>query len=130
MRLIDADDALVEIKNMMEVVKRDTNDDEYYLGLRRGALIIDQTRTIDAVPRTEYEELEQNYIDLHNHFVNWAPVVRCKDCKHYPFIPEGETYEDGFSIVSDEICPCICDDGWYSWIPPENHYCSYGERKE
>ena len=101
MRLIDADALKKPLKDLIK---------DEWLGLTEAGAVesmLDNAPTIDAVE-----------------------VVRCRDCKHRPFVPEGETYENGFSIVSDEICPCVCDDGWYSWIPPDNHYCSYGERIE
>lgn len=47
-----------------------------------------------------------------------APVVRCKDCKHYqqnPYSDEDDTW-------------CML---WADWIPTEpDDFCSYGERKE
>lgn len=84
---------------------------EYYLGaLHDVADDLRQMPTIDAVP-----------------------IVRCQDCKHRPMKrnPNGDDY--GFNLYSptvDEICPCIVGDNWYSWMPKDNFYCAYGERKE
>ena len=58
-------------------------------------------------------------------------VVRCKDCKHRPYSTEpGKTY--GLTIEAPTgMCPCYNeDDGWYSWIPDNEFFCFYGERKE
>jgi len=58
-------------------------------------------------------------------------VVRCKDCKHRPYSTEpGKTY--GLTIEApDGRCPCYNeDDGWYSWVPDNEFFCFYGERKE
>ena len=54
-------------------------------------------------------------------------VVRCKDCKHRPIQPEpGKT---GFALeFPDSKCPCQCDDGWYSWYPPDDWFCPRWER--
>ena len=54
-------------------------------------------------------------------------IVRCKDCKHRPTKPDG--YENGFDLeFPDGKCPCQCDDGWYSWYPPDDWFCADGER--
>ena len=56
-------------------------------------------------------------------------VVRCKDCKHRPIKPND--YENGFDLeFPDGKCPCQCDDGWYSWYPPDDWFCAEGERKD
>lgn len=49
-----------------------------------------------------------------------APVVRCKDCKHY--IATGSGKEFGCDIF------CGCYDRPYPTEPDD--YCSYGERKD
>lgn len=42
-------------------------------------------------------------------------------------------YVNGFNIIEptdgDDICPCLVDDGWYSWMPEDNFYCGRGERR-
>lgn len=62
--------------------------------------------------------------------VDAVSVIRCKDCKHRP-IKDGEfvdapKYHDGFS---DEICPCLCGDRYYSWMPEDDFFCKRGERR-
>ena len=60
-------------------------------------------------------------------------VVRCKDCKHKP---NGYTDDDvlrypNFPHEESNPCPCqVHEDEWYSWIPNDDFYCSYGERAE
>lgn len=56
-------------------------------------------------------------------------IVHCKDCKHRPIKPED--YENGFDLeFPDGVCPCQCDDGWYSWYPADNWFCADGEPQE
>lgn len=62
---------------------------------------------------------------------DYVRVVRCKDCKHRP-IPNGINHPlapelDGWS---DYVCPCLCYDEYYNFMPDDNGYCSWGERKE
>lgn len=63
-----------------------------------------------------------------------AELVRCKECKHRPIKedPDGEDY--GFNLIEpndeDDRCPCLVDDGWYSWLPNDDFYCGYGERED
>ena len=60
-------------------------------------------------------------------------VVRCKDCKHKP---NGYTDDDvlrypNFPHEENNPCPCqVYEDEWYSWIPNDDFYCSYGERAD
>lgn len=57
-------------------------------------------------------------------FVN---VIRCKDCKHRPIVPN--YYEIGSDLeFPDIICPCQCDDSFYSYVPNDNWFCPNGER--
>lgn len=58
--------------------------------------------------------------------VDAEPVVRCRDCKHKPS-GDGANHNVEFP---DGICPCQCEDYWYSWIPKDNFFCAWGERKE
>ena len=58
--------------------------------------------------------------------VDAVPVVRCKDCKHKPR-GTGANHDVEFP---DEVCPCQCEDYWYSWMPQDNFFCAWGERKE
>ncbi len=100
MRLIDAD-ALDRCWGIPNGVDRDSYD--------KGASMV--FNMIEAAPT-----------------VDAVPVVRCKDCKHKPVVPQW--CENGFDIeFSDDICPCQCDDGWYSWCPDDNWFCPRGNRK-
>lgn len=62
--------------------------------------------------------------------IDAVPVIRCKDCKHRPKrLEEGKG--EGFNLeFPDYKCPCQCDDGWYNWMPDDNWFCGYAERKE
>ena len=52
---------------------------------------------------------------------------RCKNCRHRPKREREDA--TGFALeFPDNQCPCQCDDGWYSWYPPDNWYCPIGER--
>lgn len=55
-------------------------------------------------------------------------IVRCKDCKHRP---SGTGVNHDLEFPHDEyICPCRCEDFWYSWMPDDDWYCANGERRE
>ena len=57
------------------------------------------------------------------HNVEYAPVVRCKDCRYY------EPPEDGDSLgVCRNHRLCVSNMG--EVYPYENYYCPYGERKD
>ena len=59
------------------------------------------------------------------------PVVRCKDCKHRPIDTGGHNYgQDLFFPDENNVCPCQCDDQWYSWMPGDDWFCANGERRE
>lgn len=63
----------------------------------------------------------------------WVDFVTCGECKHRPIKEDvdGENY--GFNLIEpndgDGRCPCLVDDGWYSWLPKDSFYCGYGERE-
>ena len=61
-------------------------------------------------------------------------IVQCKDCKHRPIKDDSDGADYGFNIVAptdgDDLCPCLVEDGWYSWMPEDNFYCGRGERRE
>ena len=66
-------------------------------------------------------------------FRQMTELIRCKDCKHRPTVPDGITYGDGFDLKFPEgsKCPCQClDDGYYSWYPEDDWFCADGERKD
>lgn len=56
-------------------------------------------------------------------------LVLCKDCKHRgaKTINEFDEYE---VVFPDDVCPCQCDDYFYSWMPDDDWFCKNGERKE
>lgn len=60
-------------------------------------------------------------------------LVRCKECRHRPIKENADGENYGFNIIEpnngDERCPCLVSDGWYSWIPDDDFYCGYGERR-
>lgn len=59
-------------------------------------------------------------------------LVRCKECKHRPVKEDVDGEDFGFNIIAPEgsnLCPCLVDDGWYSWMPKDNFFCGYGERE-
>ena len=68
-------------------------------------------------------------------------IVRCKDCKHKPErgenkwanvygpkVPSSDYAQH--MMVEDEMCPFLCDDPFYSEIPPDDFFCAYGEAKD
>ena len=60
-------------------------------------------------------------------------IVPCRECKHRPIKVDPDGADYGFNIVEptdgDDLCPCLVEDGWYSWMPEDNFYCGRGERK-
>lgn len=60
-----------------------------------------------------------------------VPVVRCKDCKYKPTAPDGITYglQVEFPDKWANRCPCLCEDGWYSWVPDDDFFCAYGVKE-
>ena len=74
-------------------------------------------------PKVSDEMILRNYLDEFP-TADVVEVVRCKDCKWLPYIDER-----GF-VDGDTMCPCINDDFYYSYIPNDDHYCSYGERRK
>ena len=63
--------------------------------------------------------------------VDAAPVVRCKYCKHRPTDNSDEKSCGGFDIeFPDAVCPCQCDDGYYSFYPDDDWFCANGEHRD
>lgn len=58
--------------------------------------------------------------------LEYAKIVRCKDCKHKP---SGNSADHNVEFP-DEICPCQCEDSWYSWVPKDDFFCAWGERRD
>lgn len=109
MRLIDAD----ALREFVEGRYTITWNHDYDGGIKDACIdilnFIDTAPTIDAVPRADYEELER-------HFVNWEPVVRCKDCRYY---------QDNNGGYPNADCKWCMDE-----TPDADDYCSCGERKD
>ena len=55
-----------------------------------------------------------------------SEIVRCKDCIHRP-TGTGANHDLEFP---DYVCPCQCEDFWYSWMPKDDWFCASGERGE
>ena len=83
-------------------------------------------------PYTEYPIMIQIRKTLKD-FIDEAPsidIVFCKECKHRPVKEDADGADFGFNIIAPEgsnRCPCLVDDGWYSWMPKDNFFCGYGE---
>jgi hypothetical protein len=83
-------------------------------------------KEVDRIHKEHYEN--SNYQFIHDFFlamfrkirkqptIDAVPVVRCKDCDWYR--------EDGSICVNPK-----CGKSWYGCRVPEQHFCSYGERR-
>lgn len=63
---------------------------------------------------------------------NPQDIVHCKDCAHRPQRSDDADDDNDTGFVwdfPDEICPCQCEDGYYSWCPKDDFFCGHGERK-
>ena len=100
MRLIDADKLISSLNWLVE---------SGMTGNKTKAVIKLAIQTADGQPTVDAE-----------------PVVRCKDCIHKP---RGTRNKHDMEFP-DEICPCQCDDYWYSWMPYDDWFCANGERRE
>ena len=91
----------------------------------------DLIRREDALKAAEQAELDAEFVKeaLNNiPSVDTVEIVRCRDCVHRPYVPEGKKY-----ITTDddtELCPFVCDDSWYSSLVPDDGFCHLGERRE
>ena len=74
---------------------------------------------------TKYHDLMLAYELAELPTADVVEVVRCKDCVHRP---KGTNKHD--LEFPDYVCPCQCDDFWYSWMPPDDWWCASGKRKE
>lgn len=72
--------------------------------------------------------IDANYaIDFLTQLPSVQPdIVRCKDCKHRPKKVEDSRWLE----FPDYTCVCQCDDPWYEWMPDDDFYCAYGERRD
>lgn len=80
----------------------------------------------------QYVTLDERSVKL----MEIGTLVRCKDCKHRPlmrgkfmnvFGPETQHPKHPRLMIEDETCPWLCDDEFYSMIPPDDFFCAYGE---
>lgn len=77
---------------------------------------------------------EQGYADAELAALN--RIVHCEDCKHRPVRGENKwanvcaprVMDEQHRTVEDKTCPFLCDDPFYSEIPPDDFFCAYGER--
>lgn len=77
-----------------------------------------------ALQKTQYNMNECPLVVIDE--ADAVPIVRCKDCKHKPY-GTGANHD---LVFPDEVCPCQCEDYWYSWMPKDDWFCANGERKE
>lgn len=63
--------------------------------------------------------------------IDAVEVVRCKDCEHRPHImgTDPDVFGRSGIVVGDDVCPCLCDDPYYSYIPDDDFFCAKGEKK-
>ena len=54
-------------------------------------------------------------------------IIRCKDCKHRPL--DGEDTQGSGIEFPDGICPCQCEDFWYSWRPDDDWFCANADMR-
>ena len=110
MRLIDAD-ALIEKSLKDANCYMDNNGIKH--GYHNVQCLIYDAPTVDAVPRADYEELER-------HFVNWEPVVRCKDCRHWSEMQN-----------LTGACLRLCAIDGALWMGTDaTDFCSFAERRD
>lgn len=66
--------------------------------------------------------------------IEFAPIVRCRDCKWKPRNMGCRVDVENLDFPLDRdscvICPYGSDDPWYNREPDPNGFCSRGERKE
>lgn len=101
-RLIDADEITLQLSNPL------TQED------------------IDLITDVNMERTTKVWFRTPNgNEVEFVKVVRCKDCKHKP-TRTGVNHDIEFP---DDVCPCQCEDYWYSWMPQDDFFCKFGRRK-
>ena len=80
-----------------------------YIAFSNGKTALDsQNKPRMYKTRKQFELKFPSFCMGHAKLVEYAPVVRCKDCKHY---------------IGNK-----CADNGYKWNPDD--FCNYGERKE
>ncbi len=60
-----------------------------------------------------------------------SDIVRCKECIHCGHEDTSELIWGAIPklVFPDDICPCQCDDYFYSWLPDPDWFCANGERR-
>lgn len=88
---------------------------------------------IDALScRNERMKIQDGFVILfhsncgNNIYYDVKDLVLCKNCKHRP---KG-TGANHHLEFPDDVCPCQCEDFWYSWMPSDDWFCKDGERIE
>lgn len=77
-----------------------------------------------------YNQIIQSDIDHLKELPSAEPeIIRCKDCKHRPIDTGKDNNPEDFEC-SDDICPCVCADYFYSWMPDDDWFCANGERTD
>lgn len=130
---------------------RDTKNDECYMITGYNHAISDIRAILKSLPSAQPELIEktayirgfeqgrtQGMIDTKAEEVaqptaDVVEVVRCKDCRHKPngYIDDDVLRYPNFPHEESNPCPCkVYGDEWYSWIPNDDFYCSFGERAE
>ena len=89
---------------------------------------------LDSLSDEEFISIIENAREYSSDFEeNIVEVVRCRDCKYRP-VGVNNRYvhapEDKDGNEYSDICPWLCEDCFYSEIPPDDFYCAYGERKD
>lgn len=78
----------------------------------------------------EYAVYTDDRMNVHRYPL--IDIVPCKECKHRPVKEDPNGADYGFNLVGpneeDDVCPCLVEDGWYSWMPEDNFHCGRGER--
>ena len=62
---------------------------------------------------------------------SYIDLVYCKDCIYRPLKEDPDDEPCRFNLIAPAAggrCPCLIEDGWYSWMPPDDFYCAYGKR--
>ena len=84
----------------------------------------------DMITDVDFDRTDRiTFHTKHGKEIEFAKVIRCKECKHRPY-----RSKDGEVIPRNEItnrCPCVNDDDWYyNWYPEDDWYCANAEPKE
>lgn len=91
----------------------------------------------------ESDERIVRYITFYDEYIKLMKeinkLVRCKDCKHRPYLAKRK--KDSKLVIfrplkenpkyegeEDMTCPFLCDDRCYDRMPPDDFFCAYGKR--